>query len=242
MAALLMPPPLSPSATTRGQFVNLDLVDTLRSTGAVRQFRRDPVADDVLARLLDTARFAPSGGNRQGWHVIVVKDPDARAALRDIYLSGWYQYLAIVSAGLVPWAPVTDREAEVAAVADAAHFAQAGAAAPGFAATLDTAPVLLLVLADLSVLAEVGPRPAALHPGRWRLHLPLRVEPAPHRPRRRPGWCDDDDAGAPRRRRPALFAVPDTVAVASLVVLGPRVGLPPVEAGAGRSVLLGRHL
>ena len=60
--------------------MNLDLVDTLRSTGAVRQFRPDPVADDVLARLLDTARFAPSGGNRQGWRVIVVKDPATRAA------------------------------------------------------------------------------------------------------------------------------------------------------------------
>ena len=105
--------------------MDLDLVDTLRSTGAVRQFHPEPVDDDVLARLLDTARFAPSGGNRQGWRVIVVKDPVRRAALRDLYLSGWYEYLAIAAAGLVPWAPVTDREAEAAATADAARFAEA---------------------------------------------------------------------------------------------------------------------
>ena len=200
--------------------MNLDLVDTLRSTGAVRQFRRDPVADDVLARLLDTARFAPSGGNRQGWRVIVVKDPDTRAALRDIYLSGWYQYLAIVSAGLVPWAPVTDREAEAAAVADAARFAQAGVAAPGFAETLDAAPVLLLVLADLSVLAAVDrdlPRytlagGASIYPFVWSLLLAARAEGLGGVMTTMPVRREDDVR--------ALFAIPDTVAVASLVVLG----------------------
>ena len=104
--------------------MDLDLVDTLRTTGAVRAFHADPVPDEVLARVLDTARFAPSGGNRQGWRVIVVKDGATRAALRDLYLSGWYEYLAMVTAGLVPWAPVTDREAEAAAIADAGRFAE----------------------------------------------------------------------------------------------------------------------
>ena len=69
---------LAPSGTP-GRYgerlVDLSLIDTLRSTGAVRAFEPEPVPDDVLARLLDTARFAPSGGNRQGWRVIVVKDP-----------------------------------------------------------------------------------------------------------------------------------------------------------------------
>ena len=68
--------------------MDLDLVTTLRSTGAVREFQPGPVGDDVLRRILETARFAPSGGNRQGWRVIVVKDPSVRAALRDIYLTG----------------------------------------------------------------------------------------------------------------------------------------------------------
>ena len=81
--------------------MDLDLVATLRSTGAARQFHPEPIPDDVLERLLDTARFAPSGGNRQGWRVIVVKDPATRVALREIYLSGWYEYLALGSAGLV---------------------------------------------------------------------------------------------------------------------------------------------
>jgi nitroreductase len=93
----------------------MDLIETLRSTGAVREFLPDPIDDAVLYRILDTARFAPSGGNRQGWRVIVVKDPEKRRALRDLYLTGWYEYLAISGAGLVPWAPVTDRQAEAEA-------------------------------------------------------------------------------------------------------------------------------
>ena len=60
------------------------------------------------------------------------RTPPARVALRDLYLAGWYEYLAMGAAGLVPWAPVTDRAAEAARpLADAAQFAEAGAAAPG---------------------------------------------------------------------------------------------------------------
>jgi nitroreductase len=200
--------------------VDLDLVDTLRTTGAVRAFRPEPVPDEVVARVLDTARFAPSGGNRQGWRVIVVQDPAARTALRDLYLTGWYEYLAMAAAGLVPWAPVTDRAAETAAVADAAQFAEAAAGAPGFAETLDQAPVLLLVLADLSALAAVDrdlPRytlagGASIYPFVWSLLLSARAEGLAGVMTTMPVRREDDVR--------ALLGIPDTVAVASLVVLG----------------------
>jgi nitroreductase len=206
--------------------VDLDLVDTLRSTGAARQFHPEPVDDAVLARLLDTARFAPSGGNRQGWRVIVVKDPTARVALRELYLSGWYEYLAMVSAGLVPWAPVTDREAEAAAVANAAPFAEAGAAAPGFAETLEHSPALLLVLADLRALAAVDrdlPRytfagGASIYPFVWSLLLAARTEGLGGVMTTMPVRQEDGVR--------ALFGIPATVAVAGLVVLGRPVMVP----------------
>ena len=200
--------------------MDLDLLTTLRSTGAVREFLDEPVPDEVLARLLETARFAPSGGNRQGWRVIVVKDPSVRLALRGLYLSGWYEYLALSAAGLTPWSPLNDREAEAAALANANQFAVAGAAAPGFAETLDTAPALLLVLADLGVLATVDrdlPRytmvgGASIYPFVWNLLLAARAE---------------DLAGVmttvPVRREAelrALFGIPESVVAAALVVLG----------------------
>src|SRR3954447_23779518 len=94
----------------------MDLIETLRTTGATREFRPEPVGDDVVYRILDNARFAPSGGNRQGWTVVVVKDQRTRRALRDLYLPAWYEYLAQRAAGLTPWAPITDRDAEARAV------------------------------------------------------------------------------------------------------------------------------
>jgi nitroreductase len=199
----------------------MDLNETLRTTGAVRNFHPEPIDDAVLHRLLDTARFAPSGGNRQGWQVIVVKDPDRRRRLRDLYLADWYKYLALAGSGLVPWAPLSDRAAEAEALTHEAAIADAAAAnPPGFAESLDTAPALLLVLADLSALAAVDrdlPRytfagGASVYPFVWSLLLAAGTE----------GLAGVMTTVAIRREDDvrALFDIPDTCAVAALVVLG----------------------
>ena len=159
----------------------MDLVEALRSTGAVREFLPDPVDDEVVFRILDNARFAPSGGNRQGWRVVVVNDPEERRALRDLYVSGWREYLAQSSAGLVPWAPVTDEDAERAAL----EQAHAAPSEPGsFAGHLDEVPVLLVVLADLRALAAVDrdfdrytmAGGASIYPFLWSILLAARAE------------------------------------------------------------------
>ncbi len=162
----------------------MDLIEALRSTGAIREFTAEPVDDDTVARILDTARFAPSGGNAQGWHVVVVKDPARRARLRDLYLPAWYDYLAMSRAGLRPWAPVNDPADERQATTAAAEIAAAAAAAPGFAEHLDTAPVLLALFADLAAMAAadrdldrytfIGG--ASVYPFAWSLLLAARTE------------------------------------------------------------------
>jgi len=205
----------------------MDLCDALRTTGAVRAFTPDPVGDDVAFRLLDTARFAPSGGNRQAWRVVVVRDPGQRAALRDLYLPGWYEYLAQGAAGLVPWAPITDAEAERRALAEAPAMAAAAAAGPGgFAEHLDEVPLLLLVLADLRKLATVDRGfdrytlvgGASVYPFVWSLLLAARAE----------GLAGVMTTMVVRREPEvrALFAVPDHMAVAALVALGHPVHQP----------------
>ena len=35
----------------------MDLIDTLRSTGTIREFTDEPVADETVVEILDTARF-----------------------------------------------------------------------------------------------------------------------------------------------------------------------------------------
>jgi nitroreductase len=43
----------------------------MRCAPTTRRFLPEPVPGDVLRRVLDAARFAPSGGNRQGSRVIL---------------------------------------------------------------------------------------------------------------------------------------------------------------------------
>lgn len=129
----------------------MDLHETLRTTGAIRQFTDEGVDDVVLHRILDTARFAPNGGNRQAWRVVVVKDRARRRALRDLYLNPWAQYAAQGAAGLTPWPPIGDRDAEAAAVASVPPV-DPESGEHGLVDGLFDAPVVLALLADLTRL------------------------------------------------------------------------------------------
>jgi nitroreductase len=70
-----------------------DLYEVMRCAPSTRRFTEQPVEREVLERVLENARFAPSGGNRQGWRVVVVTDPDARRRLRDLYQEPWDAYM-----------------------------------------------------------------------------------------------------------------------------------------------------
>ena len=59
----------------------MELYDVMRTTFAAREFTDEPVPDSALRKILENARFAPSGGNRQGWKVIVVRDQSTRRQL-----------------------------------------------------------------------------------------------------------------------------------------------------------------
>lgn len=81
------------------------VLELMRTMGAVRDFADRPVPDAVLHDILDHARFAPSGGNQQPWHVIIVDDPAVKLAIRELVQLGWREYAAHVRAGVRPFAP-----------------------------------------------------------------------------------------------------------------------------------------
>ncbi|HUI03172.1 MAG TPA: nitroreductase family protein [Acidimicrobiales bacterium] len=197
----------------------MELVDTLRSTGAVREFEPEDVPDAVVHRILDTARFAPNGGNRQAWRVVVVRDRAKKQRLRDLYLPGWYEYLAQGAAGLVPWAPITDAEAERRAI-DGASAMAPGPGGGGFAEHLDEVPALLLVLADLRRLATVDRDAghytlvggASVYPFVWSILLAARAEGL--------GGVLTTMVVRHEAEVQALLGVPDHMVVAALVALG----------------------
>jgi nitroreductase len=70
-----------------------ELYEVMRCAPSTRHFTDEPVPREPLRRVLDNARYAPSGGNRQGWRVIVVTDRDTRRRLRELYEPPWEEYM-----------------------------------------------------------------------------------------------------------------------------------------------------
>ncbi|MPZ22043.1 MAG: hypothetical protein GEU28_00510 [Dehalococcoidia bacterium] len=113
----------------------MDFYEVMRTASTTRYFRPDPVPDDVIYRVLDNARFAPSGGNRQGWRVVVVKDAETRKKLAGMYMEVWEPY-----------------EEQIRAAATTQQRQRAIDRTSEFARSVDQIPVHLLVCADLSTL------------------------------------------------------------------------------------------
>ncbi|MDE0662042.1 MAG: nitroreductase family protein [Gammaproteobacteria bacterium] len=191
----------------------MELYDVMRTAFAARDFTADTVPDDVLEAILDNARFAPSGGNRQGWRVIVVRDLAKRAALGPLIEPTYRRYLAEVRAGANPWntiAPATVSQADVDAVA----------IPPGFIDRLIHAPVLLLVTVDLAVVASMDqhlPRigvisGASIYPFVWNILLAARNEGF--------GGTLTTFLAAEEAKAKALFGIPENHALAAMLPIG----------------------
>ncbi|MEY3822879.1 MAG: hypothetical protein RL628_987, partial [Actinomycetota bacterium] len=84
----------------------MELRDGIRTTGAVRGFTDQVVGNETLRAILDDARFAPSGGNRQPWRVAVVQDINTRVKLGEAMKPVWDEYVAISSTGQTPFTVV----------------------------------------------------------------------------------------------------------------------------------------
>jgi nitroreductase len=120
----------------------MDVVSTLRTTGAVRAFTDEDVSDTAVHQLLDDARYAPSGGNRQPWRVAVVKDAAIRRRLADLMQPVWDAYVARSSLGVTPYNAVRDVEPDT--VEHVPNPLLDG---------IESVPVVLVVAADLHRIA-----------------------------------------------------------------------------------------
>lgn len=144
----------------------------LRTTGTVRRFTAESVPDGVVHQILDDARFAPSGGNRQPWRVAVVKDPRLRRRLGELMQPVWDGYVARLRLGITPYNCVDDTEPS-----DVRH------ARNELIDAIETIPVVLAVAADLRKIALVDgalDRPpltggASIYPFCWSILLSARA-------------------------------------------------------------------
>lgn len=187
----------------------MDLRETIETTGTCRYYRPDPVPRDVLRRVIDAARFAPTGGNRQGVRFIIVEDASRRRALRDLYLPLWEQYASRAVAR--PGAPLP-------------KLLQS---ADDMARHLDEVPVLVVVCAQLADLMATDRHlerlsvvaGASIYPSVQNLLLAARAEGL--------GTALTTLLCAVEPKVKELLSIPDGIATAALIPMGyPARGFP----------------
>lgn len=149
----------------------MELRDGLRTTGAARAFTDEPVDAATVAALLDDARFAPSGGNRQPWRVAVIDDRALRRQLADLMQPVWDEYSATPKGPRAPFA------FGVGVPPPHAHTPNA------LLDHIEQVPVVLAIAADLGRVALMDgmlERPpitggASIYPFCWNLLLAARA-------------------------------------------------------------------
>lgn len=67
----------------------MDFFEVAGTQRAMRRLKPDDVSDDDLWKILRTALMAPSGGNRQGWNFVVVRDAEKKRRIGEWYLEAW---------------------------------------------------------------------------------------------------------------------------------------------------------
>jgi nitroreductase len=102
----------------------MDLTEAMRCAPTSRLFTDEPVDVERLRRVFDAARFAPSGGNRQGWRVVVVRDAARRRALRELYLPPWRAYMEQTGGAQMLRDPGSFDASRVRMVQRADHYAR----------------------------------------------------------------------------------------------------------------------
>jgi len=191
----------------------MDLYEVMRTTFAARDFTDEPVSEEVVGRILENARFAPSGGNRQGWKVIVVRDTKTKRALAPIIEPTFRRYIAQVNAGESPWNtihPTRLGEDDIAST-ELPH---------AMINKLCLAPVVLIVCVDLSVVASFDSEldrvgvisGGSIYPFVWNILLSARNEGM--------GGTLTTFVGGQEARLKELLNIPDHYAFAAMLPIG----------------------
>jgi nitroreductase len=191
----------------------MELFDVMHTTFSGRAYTGDPLPDATLYRILDHARFAPSGGNRQGWRVIVVRDVATRTALARLTEPAAKRYIAQVQNGENPWNTVDPPRVDAATI-------ERTPPPPHLTEPLLKAAAVLVICVDLKVVASTDQNldrvgvisGASIYPFAWNILLAARHE----------GFAGTITtlAVAEEPRIQALLGIPSHVAVAAVMPLG----------------------
>jgi nitroreductase len=137
----------------------MDIFEAINTQRAMRRLKADPVPDELIWKVLDAAVRAPSGGNRQPWSFVVIRDAETKAKIAEHYLDSWNK-----SYGLIKQAAMASPET-----------AKTYASAEHLANHLAEAPVLIIAAVNLSAVAPVSPPGASIYPAVQNLMLAARA-------------------------------------------------------------------
>jgi nitroreductase len=191
----------------------MELYDVMRTAFAARDFTADPLPDATLFRIIEHARFAPSGGNRQGWHVIVVRERATREALAALTVPAAKRYVAQLQAGENPWNTIDPPRVDAATIERTVPL-------PRLTEPLMKAAVVLVLCVDLKLVASIDQdlervgviSGASVYPFAWNILLAARQEGF--------GGVITTLAVAEEPKIQALLGIPAHVAVAAIVPMG----------------------
>lgn len=126
----------------------MELDDVMRTAFSAREYTGEPVPDEVIHDVLDVARFAPSGGNRQGNRVIVVRDQETRDRIAKIAERPARIYAAQSAAGESPWNTVVPSRVTARTIEETPPLGL-------LVETYRAASVVLVFAVDLRVVASM---------------------------------------------------------------------------------------
>src|SRR5947209_5104884 len=74
------------------------LLEAMHSLRQITRYKPDPVPREALDQIVEAATKAPSGGNQQPWHFIVLTDRDLIAKVGQLYAEAWFEALGTTPA------------------------------------------------------------------------------------------------------------------------------------------------
>ena len=75
----------------------MEFYDVIRLRRSIRSYRPVPVPEDALERIAEAVNMAPTACNRQPFRIIVVKDPEKRAAICRVYKAAWLSEAPLIA-------------------------------------------------------------------------------------------------------------------------------------------------
>jgi len=138
----------------------MNLIEALYTTRAMRRVKPDPIPEEVVARILDAAIRAPSGGNAQNWRMIVVSDASVREKLGPLYREAYAHLQETLYAGRREAAEKSGDDAALRVMRSSDWLAE----------NFEQVPVWILFL------SRNDPSGASIYPAVWNAMLAARGE------------------------------------------------------------------